>query len=350
MAVPFDVERLEVTGTATRMIAGVMCEPSSGAAQFALSGNGTLVYSPGGAFDRPSELVWIGRDGKSTPVGNPASPCRIAELSPDGTRIAMIVTGASDAIFVYDIARGTLTRATFEGNANGVSWTSDGENLVYLSDRESGGVFRSRADGSGTPVRLWSDVGLNSGVVIVAGPKPALIYPKGVQGERDIWLRPLEEGAVESPVVQMPFDQSEPRVSPDGRWLAYLSDESGRPEVYVRPFPSGPGRWRISKDGAYGLQWSSDGTRLYFLAGSGVVTGRADTRRVLLSVSVSTDGGFSSGTPEVAFEWDGPVMGQVAPDGERVLTMRWGAPSFHPTEVYAVLNWFDELKQKVPVR
>jgi serine/threonine-protein kinase len=350
MAVPFDAERLEVTGMATRVIAGVMCEPSSGAAQFALSRNGTLVYVPGGAFENPSELVWIGRDGKETPVGSPVVPCTDMALSPDGRRIAEGIPGATDAVFVYDIERGTSTRATFEGNASLLSWTPDGENVVYFSDREGRGIFQSRADGSGTPKKLLADIDLNFRGEVVFGQRPGLIYPKGVLGDRDIWMHPLEEGAEEIPVVQTPFDQSEPHLSPDGRWLSYLSDESGRTELYVCPYPSGAGKWRISKDGAFSSSWSGDGTRIYVWPGDDTNPTSEELRRTILSVSVSTENGFKPGQPEIAFEWIGSTLARIAPDGQRLLALRRRNPSFHPTEVHAVLNWFEELRVRAPIR
>jgi eukaryotic-like serine/threonine-protein kinase len=350
MAMPFDVERLEVTGVATRMIAGVMCEPSSGAAQFALSRNGTLVYAPGGPFENPSELVWIGRDGKETSVGSPVVPCMNMALSPDGRRIAQSIPGATDSVFVYDIERGTRTRVTFEGNASLVTWTPDSENVIYVSDRAGGSLLQSRADGSGTPVRLLADAGLTFRGELTPGPTPALIYAKGLMGERDIWMKSPAEGAEAVPLIQTPFDESEPRLSPDGHWLSYLSDESGTTEVYVRPHPSGAGRWRISRDGACAASWSGDGATIFFMAGDVSAMASEEDRRTVLSVSVSTVGGFSPGQPELAFQWIGTNVMQVAPDGQRILTIRRRNPSFQPTEIYAVLNWFEELKQKAPAR
>jgi eukaryotic-like serine/threonine-protein kinase len=350
MAAPFDAERLEVTGPPTRMVAGVMCEPGSGAAQFALSRNGTLVFVPGGPFENPDEFIWIHRDGKETPVGSPLRACLGFALSPDGKRIAEIISGATDAAFVFDIPRETLTRVTFEGNTTAVSWTPDGESLIYNSDRESGGIFQTRADGSGKPVRLLPDLGRTLRVDMTVGPNPVLIYTKGLPGERDIWVRPLQGGAAESPLIQTPFDQADPRISPDGHWLAYTSDESGRSELYVCPYPAGAGRWRISKDGGFAPTWSGDGTKLYFLSGSRPALGELDGRRSLISVSVSTLDGFSWGPPQVAFEWAGLNTVQVAPDGEKILTQRKRGPSFRPTEIYAVLNWFEELESRAPIR
>src|SRR5258705_3479726 len=111
--------------------------------------NGQLGCAPGGRFEPLLDLLWVRRDGTTTPVGLPPRPYRWPVLSPDGKRLAVIIAGATDAIFVYDFAHGTLTRATDDGNSSSVSWTPDGDHPVYNSDRESGGTYRSRADGSG---------------------------------------------------------------------------------------------------------------------------------------------------------------------------------------------------------
>ena len=347
MAVPFDAERLEVTGQAVRVISGVMCEPGSGAAQFAVSENGTLVFAPGGPVEGLVDLLWIDRDGKESPVGTPARPMRDVVLSPDGTRLAMTIAGATDAVYVDDLARGTHTRVTYEGNCSGCIWTPDGENLVYGSDRESGGMFRSRADGSSTPTKLGLgyEFGRDLGMSFV-GSTSTLVIAKGNVGERDLWTWSEESGA--APLLVGPEDQFNGRVSPDARWLAYASNESGRAEIYVRPFPSGAGRWQISKDGADFAAWSADSAELYFLRAGTNNASERNSRRTLLSVSIATADGFTPSAPKVAFEWNGMPSSWLAPDGKRLLVMRPRDPPIRTTEIYAVLNWFEELHKLAP--
>jgi serine/threonine-protein kinase len=349
MAAPFDLQRLEVTGPATRVVSGVMSEPSSGAAQFDLSRNGTLVFAPGGPVESQVEVLWIDREGKESLVGVPARSIREVSLSPDGTRVAVVIAGATDAIFVYDFARGTLTRATSEGNSYSVLWMADGENLLYSSDRDSGGMFRSRADGSGTPAKVLPGLGVFTSVSIV-GSIPTLVYPKGKFGARNIWLAPLQSGTAGSPLLVSPFDQWDPQVSPDGKWLAYVSDESGRAELYVSPFPSGAGRWQISTDGAGSPKWSADGKELFFLLGGTGDFGETKRRRTLVSVSVATGDSFVPGRPRTAFEWSGVGAFSLAPDAKRLLVLRPRDPPVRTSKIYAVLNWFEELRKLAPLR
>ncbi len=346
MAAPFDLDRLEVTGPAVRVVPGVMTEPASGAAQFAVSRNGTLVYAPGGPVEGLIDLAWVDRAGTETPAGVPARPLRNIVLSPDGERVAMCIAGASDAIFVYDLARGTLARATFDGNSSTVLWMPDGKDLIYESDRDSGGTFRSRADGSGTPTKLALK-SLSSSRMCLVGTTSTLVYAKGEFRSRDIWSFSLEPGAVEVPVVVRPFDQWDPQVSPDGKWLSYISDESGREEIYVSPFPAGEGRWQISKNGSECSNWSGDGKALYYLDGIGsawLVAGP----QTLVSVAISTADGFQVGAPETVFKWNGLAGHALSPDGQRVLFMRQRAPPAQTTEIHAVQNWLEELKKLVP--
>jgi len=270
-------------------------------------------------------------------------------LSPDGKRIALIIAGATDALFIYDIARGTLSRATFEGNTSTVSWMPDGETLIYSSDRESGGIFRSRMDGTGTPVKILPSLGRE--IELFSGSsRHVLLYTKGAPGERDIWSCGLEEGGVESPLIQTPYDQWSPQLSPNGKWLAYVSDESGRSEIYVTTFPPGAGRWQISKDGANTPRWSADGQELCFISGSNLVAEVLESTRTLLSVSVSGGDGFEVGPPRKIFEWTGLGLMEMSRDRESLLVMRRREPKYRPTEIYAVLNWVEELKEKVAVR
>jgi serine/threonine-protein kinase len=350
MAAPFDLTRLDVVGPAARVVAGVMCEPGSGAAQYALSSTGTLVYVPGGPYERPWEFFWLHKDGTETPVGSPLRPVVHFRLSRDGTRIAQVISGATDSAFVFDIGRGMLTRATFDGNVNNLSWTHDGKSLVYVSDLDGGGIFQSPVDGSGTPVKLLGSPDSISRVEICGGSKPALIYVKGNMGARDIWQVSLDTGAAETPLVKTPFDESDGLVSPDGRWLAYESNETGRREIYVSPYPPGGGRWQVSKDGGFAPIWSPDSSRLYFRLENGNPQVDLEAVQKLMVVSLAAAGGFSASAPQVAFEWTGTDVVDLSPDGEKLLAARRQKPTFQSTEIIAVVNWFDELKAKVPLR
>ena len=159
----------------------------------------------------------------------------------------------------------------------------------------------------------------------------------------------MTPGAVETPVVEGPYDQWDPQVSRNGKWLAYLSDESGRAELYVTPYPSGAGRFQISKDGAASPIWSADGTELLFLSGETSEFANVSARRTLLSVSVTTSDSFVSGPPKTAFEWTGLSGFDLSPDGKRLLVMRPRQPPVRSSEIHAVLNWFEELRRLAPL-
>jgi Tol biopolymer transport system component len=318
--IPFDPKRLQATGPPVRLADGVM-QSMFGAAQFSASRDGTLVYAPGGLVAR--ELVWMSRTGVATPLPLPPQTYWSARLSPDGRRVALGIEGASYAVWVYDLERGTMTRQTFEGTSAYPIWTPDGKRLTFNSTK-SGGVlnlFWRAADGSGEDERLTT--GETIEIANAWSPDGRLLaYQKGGSTTgRDIWLyAPADKST--RPFLQTPYDEGGAAFSPDGRWLAYVSSEGGAPNVYLRPFP-GPGeRLQISNNGGGGAVWAANGRELFYREGGGR----------MMTVDVELGAAVRASRPRMVFDAPqrGPIFQadyDVTRDGQQFILFRpYGTP------------------------
>ncbi len=335
LAVRFDAKTGQISGTPTVMIEGVQTEPGSGAAQFAIArDSGTLVYVPGGSDEPKSELVWIGLDGTTKPTGAPARNYSWAAISPDGTRVVTGVWGASDQLFVYDLARGTSTRLTTKGNSSGAVWMRDSKRIVFTSDREGPmATYLQSADGTGEPERILEGTLGEQAICAAFEGGDAILYQK----DRDLWAQPIGKNAPARALFTTPYTEAHPRISPDQRWIAYTSDETGQDEVYVRSFPSGESRWQVSIGGG-SLPW--------WLPGSdGVVFHTKDD----LVVARAVENDFSRARPErlAAFPAGLRYM-EMMPDGSRILGIRNLPSTPGSGRVVAVVNWFTELEARLP--
>jgi eukaryotic-like serine/threonine-protein kinase len=322
-------------------VEGVLQSTFGGAAQYSFSATGSLVYVSGGVQATQRKLVWVNRNGTEQVLAAPAQGYRYARLSPDGRSIAV---EADSQIWIYDLARDTLTRLTFEGTSNiNPVWTPDGKRITFDSTTN---LFWQMADGSGGLERLGTSQ--YAQVPRSWSPDGQLLafHENNPTTKKDIWVLRLSDHKAE-PFLRTPFNEGGPVFSPDGHWLAYISDESGRPEIYVKPYPGPGGKWQISTEGGSEPAWNRNGRELFFRSGS-----------KMMAVEVTTQPTFSAGKPKVLFEgqyW-GVQAGQmgtaydVSPDGQRFLMIKpveqTGAA---PTQINVVLNWFEELKQKVPV-
>jgi len=299
MAVPFDLGRLEITGDSVPLLQGVRQAPN-GWVDYSFSGDGTLVYVPGGSEGGLFRLVWVDRQGAVEPLGAPPHVYRAPRLSPDGGRVAVTITDTGVDIWVYDIVRQTLTRLTFEGDNQQPQWTPDGKRVTWRSIREGvpGNLFWKLADGTGAVERLTtSEFRQNPGSWSPDGQFLAFYQrPSGGASPtaRDIWILPLEGEGKPQSILQTQFNELGPVFSPDGRWLAYVSDESGRYEIYVRPFPKvEEGKWQISTDGGTELRWAANGRELFY---------RNESGGQMMAVNITTEPTFGAGTPRLLFE------------------------------------------------
>ena len=358
-AVPFDARSLEVTGNAVPLVGGVVVK-ASGAADFSVSDTGHLVYVPGvggGPLNLTSRLVATGKDGVGTPMADIAGYAWYPRFSPDGTRVAFAVSqtpgGGGDAdLWVLDIARGTRTRLTSEGNNRFYPvWSPDGSQLAFADGAgATNRVLVTSADGSGEPETLLDRDERQFPTSWVAhGNVMTLYIDNAGTTARDLSILPMDGDLTPEPFLATPFQERGVSFSPDGRWVAYVSDESGQDEVYVRPYPGPGGQVIISTGGGGEVVWGPDGSELFYRSGEQVMVVPVDTRQA-----------FSAEAPSplfaAAYALDTVGVGgnpnyDISPDGERFIFVEQDSPIGveEIPRINVVLNWFEELKARVPV-
>jgi serine/threonine-protein kinase len=351
MAVPFEVDALEVKGSAAPVIEGVLGNPLFGTAQFTFSGSGSLAYLPGGSQFVTQTMFWVNRQGVATPLPAPPRPYRAPKLSPDGRLVAV---GIGNDVWIYEIARDTLTRLTFEKSNAGTAanWTPDSKRIVFPSDRAGPvNLFWKPVDGSGPEERLTTSPNLHRASSFSPDGRFHVFTEVDSKTASDLWILPMDGDRKPRVFLQTPAAESSGQFSPDGRWIAYVSNESGRPEVYVRPFPGPGGKWQISSEGGTELAWNPKGKELFYRTGA--------QKEEMMVVDYQTEPTFSAGKPRLLFEGNyvanAPTSGgafySVSPDGQRFLmTQVPEQQQSSLTQVNMVLNWFEEVKQKVPVK
>jgi Tol biopolymer transport system component len=349
MAAPLDVRRLQVKGPAVPLDENVQetsaGAPATNAAQFGLSPEGSLVYvpAPGGVQAAQRRLVWISRNGTEQSLAAPAHAYLEPRLSPDGRRVAVTLEEQEIQIWLYDLSRETLTRLTSEGGDNPV-WTPDGKRIAFRSRKEGPlNLFWQPADGSGGLERLTNSEHVQAPDSWSPDGQLLAFTELNPTTGRDIWVLRLSDRKPQ-PFLRTPSDESAPRFSPDGRWLAYVSNESGRYETYVQPYPGPGGKWQISTEGGTEPVWNPNGRELFYRSGG-----------KMMVVDITTQPSFAMGRPRMLFEGGqyGLPTGSysypfpnydVSPDGQRFLMITKESKP----QINVVLNWFEELKQKVP--
>jgi eukaryotic-like serine/threonine-protein kinase len=338
-AVPFDLARLEVTGSPVAVIEGIRTE-TEGAGQVGISGDGTLVYVEGTPAWQGTPVL-VNRDGKAQPLGAPKQVYGTFALAPDGKRIAFEVVGTTVDIWVYEIGRGTFTRLTQSGLHGAPIWSPDGRQIAYNAVQDGKVTVMARpVDGSGGETQLWS--GTLRCVPYSWSPDGKTIAvgcSSDQSGNEDVYLLSVGDKSEPRPFVQTPFSDWGAKFSPDGNWIAYTSDTSGQYEVYVRPFPGPGSQWQISTGGGEEPVWSHDGKEIFYRNGT-----------KWMAVAVKTTSEFSATPPKLLFT--GPYVNvpgpsyDVGPDGRFVLIE--GPPEAPVTHLNVVLNWFDDLRRLVP--
>jgi serine/threonine-protein kinase len=342
LAVPFDPVRLQLTGTASSVLDGLHTSPTSGLAYFAVSNTGTLAYLSGRQAELERQFVLVDRLGAGTPIvderGNFLSP----SYSPDGTKLAVVrflKSGRSD-IWVYDLMSGARIRLTTEGENRWPIWGPGGDRITFSKDY---GTIQSKVVGGEEVKELYKSPNPTFPGSWTPDGEALVFFEFPPETRGDIWT--LSEEGEANPLLVTEFSEGLPELSPDGRWLAYMSNESGRYEVYVQAYPEGSEKMTISTDGGYEPLWSADGRELFYRI-----------RERLMVVSVQTTPALRSSRPRQLFE-DPYISGlhinalartyDVAPDGQHFLMMEGGEEE-GGNQLHLVLNWFEELIRLVP--
>jgi len=339
MAAPFDARQVRLTGPAVPVLEGVSWSSGSGMVDFDVSDTGALVYLTG-AETREQWIVSADRKGVEKPLPAPRRPYVGVRVSPDGQRLAVNVSeGRTGDVWVYDLARTTLTRLTFQGGNSGAVWTPDGRRIAFLRRREAGRgeLLWVAADGSGQPEVLASGEGLRSPQSFSPDGK-SLVFANltfGASATR-MAILPLEGERKPRPLADPPLQAFRAEASPGSTWLAYDWAETGRSEVYVRPFPGPGGKWQVSTEGGYNPRWSASGRELFYNNG-----------RRILAVAIEPGSTFRAGTPQVLFEAQFSAY-DVSPDGQRFYLVKSAEEAPQVEQAHFVLEWFEELKARVP--
>jgi Tol biopolymer transport system component len=336
MAVPFDAARLEVKGAARPIAQGVMVQRNTGAMAAAFSNDGTAVYAVGEPVGATSDIHWIGRDGKSTAYPVDTGLYRWPRLSPDGSRLAVQLIGASVlGTWVSAINSSNFVKLT---NGTGPVWSPKGDRIYFTVPRE-GELRWARSDGSGSEATLLKDEHLEFATSITPDGQVLAYTRRDPDTSYDIMTIGTDGKGTPKPLVATPAQEGGARFSPDGRHVAYVSDENGRFEVFVMEYPGPGGKWLVSRNGGKDPIWSADGRRLYFRTG--------DT---LMTVPISAAPSFSVGNAEVLIEEDYEgLLGtldrpdyDVAQDG-RVLLLTIPGNSVKLPQARLVQNFFRDL-------
>ncbi len=333
-AAPFDPERLELTGPPVPIEEGGWMNPGSGQANIGFSGDGLLVFAPSGplSYDRFA-LAWMDRQGHMHPLLDTLRSYFSARVSPDGNKIVTDINAANDDVWLYQISRGTLTRLTFAGgNNNFPLWSPDGRYVVYNAEKgRAPNIFRRPWDGSGVEERLTDDPNTQTPLSFTPDGKMLSFEQNG-----DIWILPLDGNRKPYPFITSPANEVGGIFSPDGKWMAYASNESGKFEIYVTAFPRREGNWQISNGGGTAPIWSRDGKELFFTNGAS-----------LMVVRITGGSTFDFSEPRKLCDIPpSTVVWDISPNGQYLLARVAQADNVTLPRLEVVTEWFQEVKEK----
>ena len=343
--VGFDPVGLEVLGDPVPVVEAVMMT-TAGAAHYAVSRTGNLIYAPGGTGAQQS-LVWVDRKGREVPINVPPLTYILPRLSPDGTRVVFQVWDPDSDLWIWDLVRDMRMRLTFDP-ANDIMpvWTPDSRRIIFASLRggtSAYNLYSVATDGTGTVERLTTSPREHHATSITPDGTSIVGYHSTPDGDGDIIMIPMRRPSEAVTLFHTPFHEFFPEVSPNGRYVAYESNATGTRDVYVRPFPHvDRGVWKVSVEGGTSAAWARNGREMFYLDGS----------KTLTAVPVQTSGPtFSAGTPAKLFDaaqyssWTPARYYDVSPDGQRFLMIKDGAIR---NQLVVVERWIEALKARVP--
>jgi serine/threonine-protein kinase len=337
LSVPFDPVRLQTSGPPSVVLTGVRTHPGSGAGEFSLADNGALAYVPGGSVERRQPLQWVGRDGTVTRVAIPEAAYEHPRLSPSLNRAVVTVSGADDDVWIVDLARNSRQRVTTTGDNLTPQWFPSGDRLALTVDVDNRpGLHALSVSGSAGPERLTDD----------GFPTPSSVSPDGSvlaysdsrpESGLDIWTFTIA-GRARRALVQTRFDEYAATFSPDGRWIAYVSLETGRQEVVIAHYPDLAHKTTASIDGGSEPVWAKSGDELFYRQGAN-----------MMAVAVSFTPSLKVGAPKLLFRTRsqptsfGNANYDVAPDGTRFLMIGMDPSSNALSRLGYVLGWASTL-------
>jgi serine/threonine-protein kinase len=346
LLVPFDVRRLEITGQPTLLAEKVIVSPISGAAHYDCSRDGLLVYLPEAARRSDCRLWWLDRQGRTMPLPDKAQSYGTPRLSLDGQHLAVAVPGHATDLWSLALGSGSFKRLTFEQTNFAPLWTPDNRRIVFSSDLAGAplNLYWKAADGSDKAERLTTSSNLQFPGTFTPDGRTLLYWEIDPTTRNNIWALDVNEPAATRqprPVLHTDVDETQPTLSPDGRWLAYTRKEAGQWQIYVQSFPDLQGKWQISTEGGMEPVWSRNGKELFY---------RADNK--IMAVTIATATGFQASPPQPVFtglsSFNVGILlptYDVSPDGQRIVMLK-GEREAAPTQFHAIVNWFTELQKK----
>jgi serine/threonine-protein kinase len=353
-AVRFGPARLETRGAPVQVVADVMTF-SIGGADAVVSSDGTLAYvsvSSVTGVAAPRTLVWVDRQGHETPIPAPSRAYMFPRLSPDGTRVAVHAADQELDGWIWDLRRTTLTRATFDPGIDAYPvWTPDGRDVIWSSERTGArNLFRQAADGTGAVERLTDSPNQENPTAVTPDGRRLIFTETAPKTGDDVMQLDLDEMHRVTPLVQSSFIERNGIVSPDGRWLAYEANDSGRFEIFVRPFPDvNSGHWQVSTIGGTRPLWARNGQELFYVSPTGAVLRVAVERRPSWATTTPTllvkEGYFTNPGYSLGLQYD------ISSDGQRFVMIKDGTgDTVAPPQIIVVQHWTEELKRLVPTK
>jgi len=356
-AAPFDLGRLELTGQAVPVLEGISASAANAGAQFSISDRGTLVYLPGRNLGAAVPIQWMDKAGKAEPLRALAANYVNIQFSPDGQKLAMeLREGQELDVWVYEWGRDTMSRLTFDPGEDAFPvWTPDGQRIAFASTRDKVtlNLYWQPADGAGEAQRLTESANAQFPVSWHPSGKFLAFQERSPQTDWDILILPVEgdeasgwKAGKPTVFLNSPFAEVSAVFSPDGRWLAYRSDESGRIEVYVRPFPGPGGKRQVSNGGGQTPTWSRNRKELFY---------RSFDSALMVTPYAVEGSSFRAEKPR---QWSPglvPSRGLNArvfdlhPDGQRFAVLKAAEQAEERRDkVVFIENFFDELRRVAP--